>query len=176
MFEDKLVDLERDNQETTKTIESSPCLPKDLVRQGEVTTIYDKIRRVNQHFQAVEMDMSSLSKRTDEEKSQQRERVDTKLREHRNQFFEALNHKSQNKLNLTRLSDNLKVTRNKKVKPNRHIDLLDIVGTEMDGVTSKATLKNFELRCRRQQPVATIEKDPRDMNLRLKLARIKLKT
>ncbi|KAI9920788.1 hypothetical protein PsorP6_001777 [Peronosclerospora sorghi] len=80
----------------------------------------------------------------------------------------------ENKLNLTRLSENLKVTRNKKVQPKRRIDLLEIVASEMAGVTSNAILEHFEIRCRRQQPMTTIEKDPRAMKQHLKLARIKL--
>ncbi|KAI9914158.1 hypothetical protein PsorP6_006310 [Peronosclerospora sorghi] len=118
-FENKLVEIERNIEETatrvtvgqrslrdgvspvvastpalSKPFESSPSLPRDLVRQGELAAISDEIRRINQDFQAVGMDMSSLAKRIGAERSQQDQRVDAKLRELSTQFFDALSHGS----------------------------------------------------------------------------------
>ncbi|KAG4053650.1 hypothetical protein PC123_g11209 [Phytophthora cactorum] len=79
-----------------------PPLPRDLVRQGDLIGIHDQLRRISRDFQAVEVDITSLTKRTEAHGSQQKQHYESRLQELSTQLFDALSHDS--RLHATEIS------------------------------------------------------------------------
>ncbi|TDH70049.1 hypothetical protein CCR75_000819 [Bremia lactucae] len=70
------------------------CLPRDVVRQKDLSGIYEDLRRINHDFQSVDADISSLVKQSDTRGSQQEQHFEARIQELSTQLFNALGHDS----------------------------------------------------------------------------------
>ncbi|KUF92613.1 hypothetical protein AM588_10006525 [Phytophthora nicotianae] len=133
-FEDKLVDMERRvtnaennvldidrkvddvGSQASAAVQSHPMppplppppLPRDLVRQGDLSGIHDALRLINRDLQTVGVDFTGLAKRAEAHTSQQKQHFESRLQELSTQLFDALSHDSRlHATEISRLKDAL---------------------------------------------------------------------